>query len=193
MRVITCLLAVKASPGAFADRNTPARSENQADCAFASRTAWRRAACRRGFIVGVVVAACLVTTASLAQSPVNIFGNAVPPNPAEADPNAVTLGVKFWSTLPGTITGISETGGNVSISNTGKLETTASSGTDISDLGPEIKRGGDYPQAWTRTDGRGRIFYTALGHRDDVWSNDPVFRAHVTGGIRWALGLETER
>ena len=61
---------------------------------------------------------------------------------------------------------------------------------DISDLGPEIRKGGDYPQAWTRTDGRGRVFYTALGHRDDIWSNDPVFRAHVAGGIRWALSLE---
>jgi uncharacterized protein len=55
---------------------------------------------------------------------------------------------------------------------------------------PHLKRGGDYPQAWTRDYGKGRSFYTALGHRDDIWSNDPVFRAHITGGIRWALGLE---
>jgi type 1 glutamine amidotransferase len=34
------------------------------------------------------------------------------------------------------------------------------------------------------------VFYTAPGHRDDIWSNDPVFRAHVAGGIRWALSLE---
>jgi hypothetical protein len=61
--------------------------------------------------------------------------------------------------------------------------------TDISDL-PEIKKGGDYPQAWTRTFGKGRTFYTALGHRDEIWSDDPVFRAHIVGGIRWALGLE---
>ncbi len=61
---------------------------------------------------------------------------------------------------------------------------------DLSGLGPEIARGGDYPQAWTRTVGKGRVFYSALGHRDDIWSTDPVFRAHVTGGIRWALGLE---
>jgi len=53
-----------------------------------------------------------------------------------------------------------------------------------------ITRGGDYPQAWTVNAGRGRTFYTTLGHRDDIWTNDPVFRAHVTGGIRWALGLE---
>jgi uncharacterized protein len=55
---------------------------------------------------------------------------------------------------------------------------------------PNLERGGDYPQAWTREFGKGRSFYTSLGHRDDIWSSDPVFRAHITGGIRWALGLE---
>ena len=58
----------------------------------------------------------------------------------------------------------------------------------LEDIG--IEGGGDYPQAWCRTYGRGRSFYTALGHREDIWTNDPIFRAHVTGGIRWALGLE---
>jgi len=53
-----------------------------------------------------------------------------------------------------------------------------------------VVKGGDYPQSWTVNAGRGRTFYTTLGHRDDIWSTDPVFRAHVTGGIRWALGLE---
>jgi uncharacterized protein len=61
--------------------------------------------------------------------------------------------------------------------------------TDIAGF-PDVVRGGDYPQAWSRTYGKGRSFYTSLGHRDDIWSNDPVFRAHVRGGIRWALGLE---
>ncbi len=61
--------------------------------------------------------------------------------------------------------------------------------TDLNGL-PEVTAGGDYPQAWYREYGKGRSFYTALGHRDDIWSNDPVFRAHILGGIRWALGLE---
>jgi type 1 glutamine amidotransferase len=61
--------------------------------------------------------------------------------------------------------------------------------TDLEGLG-EVRAGGDYPQAWVRTYGEGRSFYTSLGHRDDIWTNDPVFRAHVVGGIRWALGLE---
>ena len=60
--------------------------------------------------------------------------------------------------------------------------------TDLSDL-PNVPKG-DYPQAWTRNFGKGRAFYTTLGHRDDIWAHDAVFRAHVTGGIRWALGLE---
>jgi type 1 glutamine amidotransferase len=57
-------------------------------------------------------------------------------------------------------------------------------------FGDPSGRIGDYPQAWSRSFGRGRVFYTALGHRDDIWSNDPIFRAHILGGIRWALGLE---
>jgi hypothetical protein len=60
--------------------------------------------------------------------------------------------------------------------------------TDLRDT--SLKPGGDYPQAWWRTYGKGRTFYTSMGHREDIWSVDPVFQAHVTGGIRWALGLE---
>ena len=37
--------------------------------------------------------------------------------------------------------------------------------------------------------GKGREFYTSLGHRPETWSN-PVFAAHLIGGIRWSLGLE---
>lgn len=61
--------------------------------------------------------------------------------------------------------------------------------TDLSDL-TDVVRGGDYPQAWVRDYGAGRVFYSSLGHRDDIWAHDPVFRAHMVGGIRWALGLE---
>ena len=60
--------------------------------------------------------------------------------------------------------------------------------TDLSDI-PNVPKG-DYPQSWTVNAGRGRTFYTTLEHRDDIWGHDAVFRAHVTGGIRWALGLE---
>jgi type 1 glutamine amidotransferase len=35
----------------------------------------------------------------------------------------------------------------------------------------------------------GRQFYTALGHKKEHYS-DPMFRKHLLGGIRWAMGLE---
>ena len=56
--------------------------------------------------------------------------------------------------------------------------------------GTSMKRGVDYPQAWVRDYGEGRVFYTSFGHREDIWSVDPVFQAHLNGGIRWALGME---
>ena len=44
-----------------------------------------------------------------------------------------------------------------------------------------------YPNTWARMDGKGRVWYTAMGHREDVWTN-PVFQQILTGGIKWALG-----
>lgn len=44
--------------------------------------------------------------------------------------------------------------------------------------------GEDHPLAWCRRQGAGRVFYTALGHADEAYT-DPVFRAHLLGGIRW--------
>ena len=46
----------------------------------------------------------------------------------------------------------------------------------------------DYALAWVRDFGKGRVFYTALGHEDAVW-NDPKVQEHMLGGIKWALGL----
>ncbi|MCH7747973.1 MAG: ThuA domain-containing protein [Acidobacteria bacterium] len=48
---------------------------------------------------------------------------------------------------------------------------------------------GDFALAWTRTEGAGRVFYTALGHRPEVW-DDPRFQRHLLGGIRWAMGSD---
>lgn len=43
-----------------------------------------------------------------------------------------------------------------------------------------------YPATWARMHGKGRVFYTSMGHREDVWNN-PVFQSLLSGGIRWAL------
>ncbi|MFM9444267.1 ThuA domain-containing protein [Streptomyces acidiscabies] len=45
--------------------------------------------------------------------------------------------------------------------------------------------GEDHPLAWTRTQGEGRVFYTALGHAAEAY-DDPAFQAHLRGGITWA-------
>ncbi len=44
-----------------------------------------------------------------------------------------------------------------------------------------------YPNTWARMEGKGRVWYTALGHREDVWTN-PTFQEILVGGIKWALG-----
>jgi type 1 glutamine amidotransferase len=44
-----------------------------------------------------------------------------------------------------------------------------------------------YPATWARADGHGRVFYTSLGHREDVWTN-PQFQRILFGGLAWALG-----
>jgi type 1 glutamine amidotransferase len=48
---------------------------------------------------------------------------------------------------------------------------------------------GDFPVAWTNRSGKGRMFYTSLGHREDVYLNS-LYQGHLIGGIKWALGLE---
>jgi uncharacterized protein len=57
------------------------------------------------------------------------------------------------------------------------------------DKHPNYGTPGDYPIAWCKKYGKGNVFYTELGHREDVWES-AVYQAHILGGIKWALGLE---
>jgi type 1 glutamine amidotransferase len=43
-----------------------------------------------------------------------------------------------------------------------------------------------FPTTWARKEGEGRVFYTAMGHREDVWTN-PIFRSILVGGLKWAM------
>ena len=47
-----------------------------------------------------------------------------------------------------------------------------------------------YPNTWARAEGKGRVWYTAMGHREDVWTN-PTMQQILIGGIKWALGEVT--
>jgi hypothetical protein len=43
-----------------------------------------------------------------------------------------------------------------------------------------------FPATWAREHGKGRVFYTSMGHREDVWTNK-LFQAILVGGIAWAV------
>jgi len=73
----------------------------------------------------------------------------------------------------------------------------------ILDKHPENNSPGHFPVSWCKPYGAGKVFYTSLGHREDVWDTDPTikdrknspeiskaYQAHVLGGIEWALGLK---
>ncbi|MCC2672907.1 MAG: hypothetical protein K0Q72_5379, partial [Armatimonadetes bacterium] len=52
--------------------------------------------------------------------------------------------------------------------------------------GPSYQRP-PFPATWARKHGSGRVFYTSMGHRDDVWTS-PLFQSILLGGIAWAVG-----
>jgi len=54
------------------------------------------------------------------------------------------------------------------------------------DRHPNTSEPGNFPISWCREFGRGRIFYTALGHNESVWQMQS-FQKHLLGGIEWAL------
>ena len=61
------------------------------------------------------------------------------------------------------------------------------------DKHPQTLVGGDYPVAWCKNVGqgaqRGKMWYTSLGHREDVWTSSN-YQRHILGGIKWSLGVE---
>lgn len=46
---------------------------------------------------------------------------------------------------------------------------------------------GDYGLSWLRHEGKGRVFYEALGHSEHVYAMTPILE-HVLAGIQYALG-----
>ena len=44
-----------------------------------------------------------------------------------------------------------------------------------------------FPSTWARQHGQGRVFFTALAHREDVWEG-AVMQPIVLGGLAWVLG-----
>jgi hypothetical protein len=45
----------------------------------------------------------------------------------------------------------------------------------------------DFPATWARMHHKGRVFFTSMGHREDVWQNQ-IFQRLLLGGLSWSLG-----
>jgi type 1 glutamine amidotransferase len=65
---------------------------------------------------------------------------------------------------------------------------------DYSKMSNEDKAKEDYPRAdhdyglsWIRREGKGRVFYMAHGHAEEVYANNQML-AHLLAGIQYALG-----
>lgn len=58
---------------------------------------------------------------------------------------------------------------------------------DTSTMNGNAYKRAPYPVVWARMNGRGRVFYTAIGDRPENWQN--TFSLNIlAGGIRWAIG-----
>jgi uncharacterized protein len=44
-----------------------------------------------------------------------------------------------------------------------------------------------FPVAWARNEGRGRVYFNAMGHREDIW-RDERFGRMLAGAVAWATG-----
>ena len=51
------------------------------------------------------------------------------------------------------------------------------------------KNGGNHPMAWYHDFEGGKIFYTALGHTEESYS-EPLLLQHILGGIQYSLGVK---
>jgi hypothetical protein len=50
------------------------------------------------------------------------------------------------------------------------------------------RKDGDFPAAWAKTYGKGRVFYSILGHEAEDWDNPALSKMYFEA-IRWALRL----
>lgn len=53
----------------------------------------------------------------------------------------------------------------------------------------DLKMGRDHPIAWWHCSGKGRAFYSAMGHQAEAYS-EPEYRQMLLGAVNWALRKE---
>ena len=73
----------------------------------------------------------------------------------------------------------------------------------VLDKNPQTRAPGHFAVSWCKDYGAGKVFYTSLGHFEDLIDTDPdlkdrknsvatskAYQQHILGGIEWALGLK---
>ncbi|MGJ8676508.1 MAG: ThuA domain-containing protein [Akkermansiaceae bacterium] len=60
------------------------------------------------------------------------------------------------------------------------------------DLSKGARKDNDYPVSWIKQHGKGNVFYSSLGHNNEIYTNPKVLQ-HYLSGIQWALGDLTEK
>jgi type 1 glutamine amidotransferase len=58
--------------------------------------------------------------------------------------------------------------------------------------GQDLRMGADHPIVWTRQVGKGRAFYSAVGHRPEVYA-DERYMALLADGLGWAVSSSAQR
>jgi type 1 glutamine amidotransferase len=65
---------------------------------------------------------------------------------------------------------------------------------DYSKMSPEVRAKEQFPRtdhdfalSWIRREGKGRLFYAALGHHESIYAKRPMLE-HILAGVQYALG-----
>jgi uncharacterized protein len=71
--------------------------------------------------------------------------------------------------------------------NKDKVTVTMSLDKSKTDMTKKGVKATEFPLTWYRNYGKGRVFYTALGHRPEVWE-DQRFQKMIVNALKWASG-----
>lgn len=140
------------------------------------------------------------------HSATDTFGHHAPRNHGAEDPYIQMIGGEFYSHgpqqtvtievadphFPGMADGFGTAPSFQLIDEWYALKNLAS---DLHVIGVQVTKGMEgreyhrpnYPMTWARPYGKGRVFYTSMGHREDVWTN-PKYQGLLMGALAWATG-----
>ena len=71
--------------------------------------------------------------------------------------------------------------------NPGNVKVLASLDTTKTDMKRNGVKASSFPLVWYRNYGKGRVYYTALGHRPDIWTSE-WYQTLIVQAIKWGLG-----